>query len=116
VVEKWRELAEKNLETGDRVQSAWPAQHNRQGGYIVLSDRKLLFVAEKGLLSKTVSLELTLPYQKIGKTEIETGSLIFTEVTGSKHAVQTVYLHAVKEKMDELARGTSGRTTPQIAT
>lgn len=66
MVDKWLDLAKKSLETGDNAERTYPGRYEKKGGYLVLSNKKMLFVSEEGLFSKKYNLLLDISYDKIG--------------------------------------------------
>jgi hypothetical protein len=65
IAPKWFGLLEKNLELGDEIRRTYAGKLDGNGGYLCLSNRKLLFVHEEGFLRKTYNLTLDLPYDKV---------------------------------------------------
>jgi hypothetical protein len=50
---KWKQEAEKALQSGDHVERSYPGKLDGEKGYLIISDNRLLFVNEKGgLFSK----------------------------------------------------------------
>jgi hypothetical protein len=83
-------FAEKNLESGDEIQKSYPGKIDGKYGYLVMSNRKLQFVHEKGFLRKSYELILDLPYEKIGKIFPKSRyELDLTEIGGKTHAFKT---------------------------
>lgn len=86
ISEKWSDMAKKRLDPEDQVQKTWFGKIDGKGGILLLSNKKLLFVEEKGFMRTTYSLALEIPYEKIEKTTVEGRyQLAFTEVGGRRH-------------------------------
>ena len=102
---KWYDLAEKNIEQGDSIQKSYEGKLNGKTGYLILSNRKLLFVREEGFLRKTYDLSLDLPYEKIDKISHEGRyELELTDVEGKKHDFKTfaVPVSRIAESLEDL--------------
>ena len=90
-VPKWKDLAEKNLDQGDKIQKSFPGKFDGKHGYLIMSKRKLQFLLEEGFLHKVYDLVIDLPYEKIGEISHEGKyELDFTVVDGKKHYFKTI--------------------------
>jgi len=79
------DLAKKNLDLDDRVQKSWSAQLGAKHGFLVLSNKKLLFIEEKGLIRMAYNLVLKILYEKIDEITVEDRKLVITDVEGTIH-------------------------------
>ncbi|MFB0543456.1 MAG: PH domain-containing protein, partial [Candidatus Bathyarchaeia archaeon] len=68
---KWSDLVEKSLEREDQIQKTYSGNLDGNYGYLALSNKKILFVHEKGFLHKTYTLILDIPYEQVGKVVSE---------------------------------------------
>lgn len=103
---KWYEIAEKNLEPGDKIEKSYSGELDGEGGHILMSDKKLMFVHEEGFLRKNYELTLDLPYDKIAKISLEgKNELDFTDVEGKKHVFKSydLLMKYVYESLEKLA-------------
>jgi hypothetical protein len=67
------EFASKSLQRGDTVKKTYMGKLDGDQGYMTISSQKLIFVKEKGLLRKTRSVALNLPFSKIDNVALEGG-------------------------------------------
>ena len=103
---KWYEIAEKNFEPGDEIEYSYPGKLDGEDGYILMSDKKLIFVHEEGFLRKNYELTLDLPYDEIAKIYREGNyELDFTDVKGKKHVFKAydVPMKNIYENLEKLA-------------
>ena len=96
---KWHETVEKVLDHEDRIQKSFEGKFDGKNGYLVMSNKKLVFVNEEGFVRKTYDLILDLPYKKIGKINPNGKyELEITEVDGMKHIFKTEFNISYVEK------------------
>mgnify|MGYP001042933785 CR=1 FL=1 len=103
--QKWRDLGEKALENEDKIQRSYPGKFDGKSGYLMMSNNKLLFVAEEGFLRKNYSLTLDLPYEKIGKINPNGKyEMEITEAEGGKHSFKTEELNIsiIEKSLEDL--------------
>lgn len=100
------EIAKKNLESGDKIEKTYTGKLDGLGGYIILSDRKLMFVHEEGFLRKNYELTLDLFYDKISKISQEGKyELNFTDVKGKKYVFKSeMPIKNIIESLEKFAR------------
>ena len=55
-MQKWFEVAERNIEPEDRVMYRWTGRYDENSGYIILSKKEILVVEERGFIRKTADL------------------------------------------------------------
>ncbi|RJS88377.1 hypothetical protein CW700_07985 [Candidatus Bathyarchaeota archaeon] len=90
VSKKWIELARKTMDHEDEIQKSYYGSLDGMSGYLVLSNKKMIFVQEKGLLRKTYNLVLDVPYEKLGKVSpVSRYELAVIEADGEKHVFTT---------------------------
>ncbi len=81
-----KKIVEENLDLEDKIQKSYPGNLDGVYGSISMSKKKLLFISEKGLLSKSYNLVLDLPYEKIESLRTEGKyNLIIADVEGLTH-------------------------------
>ena len=98
----WLDLAKGKLEADDSILGSYPGDYDGQHGYIILSKKKLLFVAEKGTFKKTIELLLDKPYTQFKGDKIEgLGRLVISDVKGSEYHLKTQFLSAVQNLFEE---------------
>lgn len=87
---KWRDLAEKNLNPEDEIQKNYDGELDGEYGWLILSNKKLQFMREKGFLHKTYDLILDLRYAKVGKINHKSKQEVeLVDVEGTKHNFKT---------------------------
>jgi len=69
-VAKWTELAKEILGSEDEIQRSYTVNLNDKSGYLIMSNRKLLFLEEKGFIRVKYSKALELPYYHISKVNV----------------------------------------------
>jgi len=110
-VSKRLEIARERLETGDDVQRSYGGRLDNRGGSLIGSKSKLVFVEEKGFLSKTYDVVLDLPYENVREfTSVDKYRLRITDTEGKEHEfVSDITASTVDKALKELmeaARGT----------
>ena len=66
---KRMEIIKGRLDPRDEIKFSWSGELDGKGGYLIMSNRKLVFVHESGLLSKRYEVPMDLPYEKVAKVE-----------------------------------------------
>lgn len=103
---KWYDVAEKHVNEGERILRTFPGKLDGEGGYIVITDKKLFFVREEGFLRKSYDLTLDLPYDEISKVSIaDRYELVLTDDEDRKHEFTTSELPVanVERSIEEAA-------------
>ena len=81
-----KEIVEESLGLEDKIQKSYTGDLDGVYGSISMSKKKLLFISEKGLFSKSYNLILDLPYEKIKNLRTEGKyNLIIEDVEGLTH-------------------------------
>ena len=83
-------MAKNRLDPGDQIQISFSARCDGKNGFLTLSNKKLFFVEEKGLLRKTYSLVLEIPYEKVGEITFESGQLTLTDSEGKRRNITPI--------------------------
>jgi len=99
------DTAKKALEPTDEVQKNYSGSHNGQDGYVILSNRKLLFVSEKGIFKKIYNLVLEVPYDKIDEI-IRNGNALTLIEEEKKHIFKTGYADAIERSIKHYKEST----------
>lgn len=92
---EWYDIAVRNLDQGDEISKSYPLKLNDNDGYLLFSNKKVLFVHGEGLLRKKYELTFELPYEKIesvsktGKYELD-----ITDVEGGRYKIKTFEISA----------------------
>ena len=103
MVDKWLELAQRNLEVGDSIEKTFTGHCDRKYGYLLMSRKKLLFVSEEGLFSKKYDLVFSIPYNKLKFDEKGRSGLEVTEVGGKRYDLTfTIERDIVKDGLQGL--------------
>jgi hypothetical protein len=63
---QWVKLAEKWLHPDDQIEKTYCVRCDGRYGYLILSDRKLLFIKEEGFFHKHYEVLVEIPYERIG--------------------------------------------------
>jgi hypothetical protein len=81
------EIAKERLDPKDEVKFSWSGELDGKGGYLIMSNKKLVFVHESGFLSKKYEVPLDLPYEKVANVERAGGNkIVLTGAGGEKHS------------------------------
>ena len=102
---KWHDMGEKVLDHDDKIQKSYPGKLDGKSGYLMMSNRKLVFVHEEGFIRKTYNLTLDLPYGKIGKINPQGKyELEITDTDGVKHSfkIEDLNISIVEKSLEEL--------------
>ena len=99
------DLAEKTLEPDDEVQDIFNASHNDQNGYVMLSQKKLLFVSEKGFFRKIYDLVLEVPYDEVDEVRC-IGNVLTLLVEEKRHIFKTGFAEAIEKSIKDLKEST----------
>ena len=88
----WNNVVQKVLDKDDSLVKNFPGNSDKKHGYLVLTKKKLVFVHERGLFSKTYEVVWDVPYS--GLKEFKQSDKYKIEFNGgdTKHVVDTVEL------------------------
>lgn len=85
-----KKIVEESLGLEDKTQKSYAGDLDGVYGIISMSKKKLLFISEKGLFSKSYTLVLDLPYEKIQSLRTEgKNNLIIEDVEGLKRTFKS---------------------------
>jgi hypothetical protein len=91
---KWFEVAQRLLGEGDEIQKSYEGKIDGKFGWLILSDKKIMFIHESGFISKTYSIIFEIPRENIQHV-IQEGSyeLSITDITGNNFRFKTFEYH-----------------------
>lgn len=103
--------ARERLEPGDEVKKSYSGRLDNRGGMLIGSNSKLIFVEEKGFLSKTYDVVLDLPYENVKECAlVDRYKLRIADSEGRKHEfVSDISASMVDNALKELMEA-AGRT------
>lgn len=58
------------LRSEDQVKKNYRALYNAKEGFLILSNKKLLFIEERGFFRRSYNVILEMPYEKIEKMDV----------------------------------------------
>jgi hypothetical protein len=104
VSSKLVEIAQKSMDTGDKMQFSYTGRIEGKYGYLVLTKKKLMFLREEGFLSKTYSVVFNLTYDKVRSySSKQRFTLEILDITGgSKVFVSEVAASIIEDAMKSL--------------
>lgn len=111
---KRMELAKERLSSEDEIKYSWTGKLDGKDGYLMLSNKKLVFVHESGFLSKKYDVPLDLPYERVVKIEREgRNKLVLTEAEDRRYNfVAHVPLSRVESSIRDLIEATKKPEAP----
>ena len=81
---------EKRLEADDHIQKCYECNLNEKFGYIAISNKKVMFAREKGVLRKTVDFDLDIPTEEIESINHMSDHVFnISEKSGRRHVFKT---------------------------
>jgi len=89
MAQNWYKEAEKALEPGDAIQKSYPGNLDGGRGYLIISNKRLMFQNVKGLLSKKYSITMNVPLENISKVDVTEGNDIEIDATDKKYVLST---------------------------
>jgi hypothetical protein len=90
LVLKWYETAEKLLDQGDEIQNCYEGKMNGKHGWLIISNRKVIFLRETGFISKDYSPILEKYRDDIEKvTKIGVYKFIISDTLGKTFTFNT---------------------------
>ena len=101
ITKKWVDVAKTALEPEDEVRYTYRASHNGQRGYLVLSNRTLLFISEKGFLGKTYDLVWEMPYDQVDEVR-QFGDLLWLNEGEKRHIFVSDDAARIEESIQNL--------------
>ena len=83
---KWYEYAQKCMAPDEHLRKNYSGKLDGDYGYLMISDKKLLFVKEEGFLRKKYSAPFSLAYDKVQDVRpLDSYHLLISEKTGKSH-------------------------------
>ncbi len=83
-VAKWSDLAEEILGSEDEIQRSYEVKLNGKWGYLIMSNRKLLFLEDKDIRREKYSKALELPYSYIFEIDVTPNSMVILDGDGNE--------------------------------
>ena len=109
------EMAKERLKPEDEIKFSWVGELDGKDGYLMMSNKKLVFVHESGFLSKKYEVPLDLPYEKIANIEkVGRNKLVLTGAGEEKHSFvgRDIPLSSVEGRLKELIEASKKPQTP----
>ena len=89
MTQNWYKEAEKALEPGDVIQKSYPGNLDGGRGYLIISNKRLMFQNVKGLLSKKYTITMNVPLESISEVDVSEGNEIEIGTTDKKYVLNT---------------------------
>ena len=89
MTQNWYKEAEKALEPGDAIQKSYPGNLDGGRGYLIISNKRLMFQNVKGFLSKKYDITMNVPLESISKLNVTEGNDIEIGTTDKKYVLNT---------------------------
>ncbi|MCK4399510.1 hypothetical protein KAV46_00885 [Candidatus Bathyarchaeota archaeon] len=89
MTQNWYKEAEKALEPGDAIQKSYPGHLDGGSGYLIISNKRLMFQNVKGFLSKKYNITMNVPLESISKVDVTEGNDIEIGTTDKKYVLNT---------------------------
>jgi hypothetical protein len=108
-------MAEKRLGPEDEIKMSWAGELDGKNGFLMMSNKKLLFMQESGFLSKKYDFPLDLPYDRIREIKPEgRNKLVLAEAEDRKHSFVTydMPVSRVEQSLRELIESTKKPEAP----
>jgi hypothetical protein len=92
---KWFEMAQSLLDEGDEIRKSYDGKIDGKYGWLIISDKKVMFLNESGFISKSYSVVFEILRENIKDiTQKGAYELIITDVSGNTSRFQTLEIHA----------------------
>jgi hypothetical protein len=85
---KWYKKGEEVLEPGDKIERSYTGKLDGKYGHIMVSDKRLLFVSEKGFISKKYNIIMNDPLEDV-KIRHKTQYKFYIDSNGSTHEFES---------------------------
>jgi hypothetical protein len=110
------DVAMQRLDPEDEDEYNYPVRCDGKRGYLILSQRKLLFVEERGFLSQSYDVILDLPYEHIDEITVHGDTLEFIEAEDGRHTVKSIVpISIIENALRELRDDAVSKVAPIIA-
>jgi len=87
MTQNWYKEAEKALKPGDAIQKSYPGYLDGESGYLIISNKRLMFQTVKGFLSKKYNITMNVPFESISKVDVTKGNAIEIDAADKKYVV-----------------------------
>ncbi len=108
-------MAEKRLGPEDEIKLSWAGELDGKNGFLMMSNKKLLFLQESGFLSKKYDFPLDLSYDRIKDVRPEgRNKLILADAEDRKHSFVTydIPVSRVEQSLRKLSKSTKKPKVP----
>jgi hypothetical protein len=89
MAQNWYNEAEKALEPGDVIKKSYPGNLDGGRGYLIISNKRLMFQNVKGFLSKKYNITMNVPLENVSKVGVTEGNNIEIGTTDKKYVLNT---------------------------
>lgn len=89
MTQNWYKEAEKALEPGEVIQKTYTSRFDGGSGYLIISNKRLMFQNVKGFLSKEYNITMNVPLESISKVDATGRNAIEIDATDKKLSVDT---------------------------
>jgi hypothetical protein len=89
MAQNWYKEAEKALEPGDVIKKSYPGNLDGGRGYLIISNKRLMFQNVKGFLSKKYNITMNEPLENISKVDVTEGNDIEIGTLDKKYVLKT---------------------------
>jgi hypothetical protein len=86
---KWYKKGEEALKPGDKIEKSYTGKLDGKFGHIIVSDKRLLFITEKGFISKKYNIILNEPLKDV-KIKHKTQYKFYIDSNGSNHEFESI--------------------------
>ena len=77
------------MEPGDAIQKSYPGNLDGGRGYLIISNKRLMFQNVKGFLSKKYTLTMNVPLESISEVDVSGGNDVEIGTTDKKYVLKT---------------------------
>jgi hypothetical protein len=105
-------MAEQQLDADDRIRYTYTVRCNDQYGHLILTNQKLLFIEEKGFLSKTHTVRADVSYDDIENVVTQKRQLTLTTANAKHYTIKSGVSDGIAANLEELTKA----VIPEITT
>ena len=77
------------MEPGEAIQKSFPGNLDGGRGYLIISNKRLMFQNVKGFLSKKYTITMNVPLESISEVDVSGGNDIEIGATDKKYVLKT---------------------------
>jgi hypothetical protein len=89
MTQPWHDLAEKTLDSDDKIEKTYECSFDKQNGYLCLGRKKMVFVGVKGFLKKSYNLLLDASYSDVTEIALANRYKIDLAYKDKHHSIET---------------------------